>query len=65
VHLPAGTKGIIVPSDTAFVEVHLHETFDVAFSEAGPTKGPLVIDSLNQISSRVKNTVEAFTQFFP
>lgn len=54
-----------MPSDKAFVEVHLHATFDVAFSEAGPTKGGLVIDSLNQISSRVKNTVEAFTQFFP
>lgn len=65
VHLPRGTKGLVVPTSEVFVPMHLHATFDIAFSEAGPTKGRLVVDSLNQISSRAKNTVEAFAPFFP
>lgn len=53
-----------LPTTDPDVPMHLHATFDVAFSEAGATEGGRVIDTLNQIVSRSRNTIEAFSEFF-
>jgi hypothetical protein len=63
--VPRSTGGqwIFPPANTQ-VAVHAHFTFDVAFSQSGPTKGDLVLESMRGLRKRASETIEEFASFF-
>jgi hypothetical protein len=66
VHVPQSTGPVHMAFGNApysKVAVHAHFTFDIAFSQSGPTKGDLVLDGIGKMLGRTLQTIESFARF--